>query len=90
MQTFRNIKNLGLCLGLMLVPALETMSQEKAGKAKASPEIMFREDALLTTSAITEISGQKLAKTPTTNIMNTFYGYGTGYYLQEVIPCPTH
>ncbi len=83
MQTFRNIKNLGLCLGLMLVPALETMSQEKAGKAKASPEIMFREDALLTTSAITEISGQKLAKTPTTNIMNTFYGYGTGYYLQE-------
>lgn len=83
MQNFINIRTLGLCLGLALVPFPEAVSQDRNTPEPTVPEIMFREDAALSTSAVTGISGGRLAKTPTTNITSAMFGYGTGYYLQE-------
>ena len=83
MQNCINIRTLGLCLGLALVPFPEAVSQDWNTPEPTVPEIMFREDAALSTSAVTGISGGRLAKTPTTNITSAMFGYGTGYYLQE-------
>ena len=83
MQNFINIRTLGLCLGLALVPFPEALAQDWNIPEPTVPEILFREDAALSTSAVTGISGGRLAKTPTTNITSAMFGYGTGYYLQE-------
>ena len=83
MQNFINIRTLGLCLGLALVPFPEAVSQDWNTPEPTVPEIMFREDAALSTSAVTGISGGRLAKTPTTNITSAMFGYGAGYYLRK-------
>ena len=82
MMLINNIRGVAACLMAVCLFAPRAKGQDASSPENKTPDILFRTEEGLSTSAISSVSGEKMFRTPTTNMTSTLFGLVNGLSVQ--------